>query len=71
MAIPLNELSDLVRNGGGASVDAGDYLPGDLIAVAQAASAKAMLVIRNAEQILQAQRIRIARAAAGAVRFEL
>jgi hypothetical protein len=71
MAILPDQLIELLRNGGGASIDAGDYLPAKLLEAVHASHPKATLVIRNAERIMHGQRLEIARAAAGNVRFEL
>ena len=71
MAILLKQLIDLVRAGSSASVDSRDYIAADLLGLVKIAPPKAMLVIRNAEQMTPDQRIDIARAAACQVLFEL
>jgi len=71
MAITSDQLAELVRNGGSASVDANDYAPTQLIDVARSMPAKVTLILRKAEALLTAQRIEIARSSGGTVLFEL
>jgi hypothetical protein len=69
MTIGAEQLVELARNGGGASVNADECPATALVEVVRNMS-KGTLIVRNASHLSQTQRLEIARNGPGRVLFE-